>query len=64
MGNLSSSCFDLGFWFFCQLLQNLTYNDKMTVLFVYNGPFMLESNKWNLKAFCRRRRRLGRMDEQ
>ncbi|XP_008942918.1 PREDICTED: LOW QUALITY PROTEIN: structural maintenance of chromosomes protein 5, partial [Merops nubicus] len=47
-----------------KLLQNLTYNDKMTVLFVYNGPFMLEADKWNLKAFCRRRRRLGRMDEQ
>ncbi|XP_030323655.1 structural maintenance of chromosomes protein 5 [Calypte anna] len=47
-----------------KLLQNLTYNEKMTVLFVYNGPFMLEANKWDLKAFCRRRRRLGRMDEQ
>ncbi|XP_074669278.1 structural maintenance of chromosomes protein 5 isoform X1 [Strix aluco] len=47
-----------------KLLQNLTYSDKMTVLFVYNGPFMLESNKWDLKSFCRRRRRLGRMDEQ
>ncbi|XP_014813978.1 PREDICTED: structural maintenance of chromosomes protein 5 [Calidris pugnax] len=47
-----------------KLLQNLTYNDRMTVLFVYNGPFMLEGNKWNLKSFCRRRRRLGRMDEQ
>uniref|UniRef100_A0A8C3KAK2 Structural maintenance of chromosomes protein 5 n=1 Tax=Calidris pygmaea TaxID=425635 RepID=A0A8C3KAK2_9CHAR len=47
-----------------KLLQNLTYNDRMTVLFVYNGPFMLEANKWNLKSFCRRRRRLGRMDEQ
>ncbi|PKU45691.1 structural maintenance of chromosomes protein 5 [Limosa lapponica baueri] len=47
-----------------KLLQNLTYNDRMTVLFVYNGPFMLEADKWNLKSFCRRRRRLGRMDEQ
>ncbi|XP_035414443.1 structural maintenance of chromosomes protein 5 isoform X2 [Cygnus atratus] len=47
-----------------KLLQNLTYNDKMTVLFVYNGPCMLEANKWNLKSFCRQRRRLGRMDEQ
>ncbi|XP_021236261.1 structural maintenance of chromosomes protein 5 [Numida meleagris] len=47
-----------------KLLQNLTYNEKMTLLFVYNGPFMLDANKWNLKAFCRRRRRLGRMDEQ
>ncbi|XP_005240753.1 structural maintenance of chromosomes protein 5 isoform X2 [Falco peregrinus] len=47
-----------------KLLQNLTYNDKMTVLFVYNGPFMLEASQWDLKAFCRRRRRLGRMDEQ
>ncbi|KAM6328979.1 structural maintenance of chromosomes protein 5 isoform 1-T1 [Alca torda] len=47
-----------------KLLQNLTYNDRMTVLFVYNGPFMLEANKWNLKSFCRRRRRLGRIDEQ
>lgn len=40
-----------------KLLQNLTYTDKMTVLLVYNGPSMLESNKWNLKAFHRRRRR-------
>ncbi|XP_072215505.1 structural maintenance of chromosomes protein 5 isoform X2 [Excalfactoria chinensis] len=46
-----------------KLLQNLTYSEKMTLLFVYNGPFMLEANKWNLKAFCRRRRRLGRVDE-
>ncbi|XP_030368226.1 structural maintenance of chromosomes protein 5 isoform X2 [Strigops habroptila] len=47
-----------------KLLQNLTYNDKMTVLFVYNGPFMLESVRWNLKSFRRRRRRLGRVDKQ
>lgn len=47
-----------------KLLQNLTYNDKMTVLFVYNGPRMLETNQWNLKSFCRQRRRLGKMDEQ
>ncbi|KAM8983398.1 structural maintenance of chromosomes protein 5 [Ara ararauna] len=47
-----------------KLLQNLTYNDKMTVLFVYNGPFMLESIKWNFKAFSRRRRRLGKIAQQ
>uniref|UniRef100_G1N298 Structural maintenance of chromosomes protein 5 n=1 Tax=Meleagris gallopavo TaxID=9103 RepID=G1N298_MELGA len=47
-----------------KLLQNLTYNEKMTLLFVYNGPFMVEANKWNLQAFCRWRRRLGRMDKQ
>ncbi|XP_069736917.1 structural maintenance of chromosomes protein 5 [Phaenicophaeus curvirostris] len=47
-----------------KLLQNLTYHDKMTVLFVYNGPFMLDACRWDLKAFCRRRRQLGRMDEQ
>ncbi|XP_057576260.1 structural maintenance of chromosomes protein 5 isoform X2 [Hippopotamus amphibius kiboko] len=41
-----------------KLLQNLPYNDKMTVLFVYNGPHMLEPNRWNLKAFQRRRRRI------
>ncbi|XP_054843000.1 structural maintenance of chromosomes protein 5 isoform X2 [Eublepharis macularius] len=41
-----------------KLLQNLTYTEKMTVLLVYNGPSMLESNKWDLKAFQRRRRRL------
>ncbi|XP_032866282.1 structural maintenance of chromosomes protein 5 isoform X2 [Tyto alba] len=46
-----------------KLLQNLNYSDKMTVLFVYNGPFALESDRWDLKSFCRRRRRLGRMDE-
>ncbi|XP_073490680.1 structural maintenance of chromosomes protein 5 [Aquarana catesbeiana] len=42
-----------------KLLQNLTYADKMTVLFVYNGPCMLEPTKWNLKAFHRRRRRVA-----
>ncbi|XP_064902034.1 structural maintenance of chromosomes protein 5 [Columba livia] len=47
-----------------KLLRNLTYNDKMTVLFVYNGPFMLDADKWNLKSFCKRRRRLGRMDDE
>ncbi|XP_044921023.1 structural maintenance of chromosomes protein 5 isoform X2 [Mustela nigripes] len=41
-----------------KLLQNLPYSDKMTVLFVYNGPHMLEPNRWNLKAFQRRRRRI------
>ncbi|XP_054514127.2 structural maintenance of chromosomes protein 5 isoform X8 [Pan troglodytes] len=41
-----------------QLLQNLPYSEKMTVLFVYNGPHMLEPNRWNLKAFQRRRRRI------
>ncbi|MEE6459331.1 hypothetical protein FKM82_000599 [Ascaphus truei] len=46
-----------------KLLQNLTYVDKMTVLFVYNGPYMLEPTKWNLKAFHRRRRRVAAMDQ-
>ncbi|XP_047278995.1 structural maintenance of chromosomes protein 5 isoform X11 [Homo sapiens] len=41
-----------------KLLQNLPYSEKMTVLFVYNGPHMLEPNTWNLKAFQRRRRRI------
>ncbi|XP_013371816.1 PREDICTED: structural maintenance of chromosomes protein 5 isoform X2 [Chinchilla lanigera] len=41
-----------------KLLQNLPYSEKMTVLFIYNGPHMLESNRWNLKAFQRRRRRI------
>ncbi|XP_044302315.1 structural maintenance of chromosomes protein 5 isoform X3 [Varanus komodoensis] len=40
-----------------KLLQNLTYTEKMTVLLVYNGSTMLESSKWDLKAFHRRRRR-------
>ncbi|CAN8220491.1 unnamed protein product [Coccothraustes coccothraustes] len=46
-----------------KLLRNLTYNDKMTVLFVFNGPFMLETYKWNLKRFKKRRRHLARMTE-
>ncbi|XP_072007182.1 structural maintenance of chromosomes protein 5 isoform X3 [Engystomops pustulosus] len=46
-----------------KLLQNLTYAEKMTVLFVYNGPFMLEPTKWNLKAFHRRRRRVAAVTE-
>ncbi|KAG8455241.1 hypothetical protein GDO86_001439 [Hymenochirus boettgeri] len=46
-----------------KLLQNLTYAEKMTVLFVYNGPYMLEPTKWNLKAFYRRRKRVAEMDQ-
>uniref|UniRef100_A0A8D0GQR5 Structural maintenance of chromosomes protein 5 n=1 Tax=Sphenodon punctatus TaxID=8508 RepID=A0A8D0GQR5_SPHPU len=45
-----------------KLLQNLTYAEKMTVLFVCNGPAMMEPSKWNLKAFCRRRRRLQQVN--
>ncbi|KAF4803599.1 structural maintenance of chromosomes 5 [Turdus rufiventris] len=51
------------FLFTPKLLQNLPYNDKMTVLFVYNGPFMLETYKWNMKRFRKRQRRLSRMSE-
>uniref|UniRef100_A0ACB8ERE1 Structural maintenance of chromosomes protein 5 n=1 Tax=Sphaerodactylus townsendi TaxID=933632 RepID=A0ACB8ERE1_9SAUR len=40
-----------------KLLQNLSYAEKMTVLLVYNGSSMIESYKWNLKAFYRRRQR-------
>ncbi|XP_042307545.1 structural maintenance of chromosomes protein 5 isoform X2 [Sceloporus undulatus] len=40
-----------------KLLQDLTYDKKMTVLLVYNGSSMLESRKWNLEGFRRRRRR-------
>ncbi|XP_033376555.1 structural maintenance of chromosomes protein 5 isoform X2 [Parus major] len=46
-----------------KLLQNLTYNSKMTLLFVYNGPFMLETYKWNLKRIKRQQRRLRGMNE-
>ncbi|XP_066460282.1 structural maintenance of chromosomes protein 5 isoform X2 [Eleutherodactylus coqui] len=46
-----------------KLLQNLTYTDRMTVLFVYNGPYMLEPTKWNLKAFHRRRRRVAAVSQ-
>ncbi|XP_050842808.1 structural maintenance of chromosomes protein 5 isoform X2 [Serinus canaria] len=46
-----------------KLLQNLTYNDKMTVLFVYNGPFMLGTYEWNIKRFKKRQRRLSSMTE-
>ncbi|XP_006002040.1 structural maintenance of chromosomes protein 5 [Latimeria chalumnae] len=45
-----------------KLLQNLSYGEKMTILFVYNGPHMLRSTKWNLKAFHRRRRRVQQLD--
>ncbi|RLV98904.1 hypothetical protein DV515_00010284 [Chloebia gouldiae] len=46
-----------------KLLQNLTYNDKMTVLFVYNGPFMLDTFKWNIKRFKRRQQYLSSMTD-
>ncbi|XP_074850880.1 structural maintenance of chromosomes protein 5 isoform X4 [Carettochelys insculpta] len=46
-----------------KLLQNLTYAEKMTVLFVYNGPFMLEPRKWNLEAFRKRRQQVAQMDQ-
>ncbi|KAH0628277.1 hypothetical protein JD844_009194 [Phrynosoma platyrhinos] len=40
-----------------KLLQDLTYDKKMTVLLVCNGSSMLESRKWNLASFHRRRQR-------
>ncbi|XP_077792069.1 structural maintenance of chromosomes protein 5 isoform X2 [Podarcis muralis] len=40
-----------------KLLQNLTYAQRMSVLLVYNGSSMLESNKFSLKCFHRRRLR-------
>ncbi|KAL9822673.1 LOW QUALITY PROTEIN: structural maintenance of chromosomes protein 5 [Geothlypis trichas] len=46
-----------------KLVQNLTCTDKMTVLFVYNGPFMLETYKWNMKRFKRQQRHLSSMTE-
>ncbi|XP_030920667.1 structural maintenance of chromosomes protein 5 isoform X2 [Geospiza fortis] len=46
-----------------KLLQNLTYNDKMTVLFVYSGPSMLDTCKWNIKRFKRQQRHLSNMAE-
>lgn len=46
-----------------KLLQNLTYHEKVTVLLVYNGTFMLETHKWNLKRIKKRHRRLTRINE-
>ncbi|XP_013875182.1 structural maintenance of chromosomes protein 5 [Austrofundulus limnaeus] len=34
-----------------KLLQNLQYAEKMTILFVHNGSYMLPPNEWNSKAF-------------
>uniref|UniRef100_A0A8C5HIL4 Structural maintenance of chromosomes protein 5 n=1 Tax=Gouania willdenowi TaxID=441366 RepID=A0A8C5HIL4_GOUWI len=38
-----------------KLLQNLKYDEKMTVLCVHNGIHMLTSNQWDTKAFIQRR---------
>ncbi|XP_062368984.1 structural maintenance of chromosomes protein 5 [Cinclus cinclus] len=46
-----------------KLLQNLNYNDKMTVLFVYNGPFLVETDKWNMKRFKKRQQRLSEFNK-
>ncbi|XP_006816752.1 structural maintenance of chromosomes protein 5-like, partial [Saccoglossus kowalevskii] len=40
-----------------KLLPNLSYGPKMTVLCVYNGHWMMPHTKWDIRAFCRRRRR-------
>ncbi|XP_070824536.1 structural maintenance of chromosomes protein 5 isoform X2 [Chaetodon trifascialis] len=40
-----------------KLLQNLQYAEEMTILCVYNGPYMLPPNQWDEKAFIRRRLR-------
>lgn len=45
-----------------KLLQDLTYNDKMTVLFVYNGPSMLEPYKWNVERIKKRQQQLSGMN--
>uniref|UniRef100_A0A8C5HIU7 Structural maintenance of chromosomes protein 5 n=1 Tax=Gouania willdenowi TaxID=441366 RepID=A0A8C5HIU7_GOUWI len=47
-----------------KLLQNLKYDEKMTVLCVHNGIHMLTSNQWDTKAFIQRRlkhKRCGRV---
>ncbi|EDV21078.1 uncharacterized protein TRIADDRAFT_60489 [Trichoplax adhaerens] len=34
-----------------KLLPNLCYDGKLTALFIYNGPNMLDQQQWNLKRF-------------
>ncbi|XP_037540129.1 structural maintenance of chromosomes protein 5 [Nematolebias whitei] len=37
-----------------KLLQNLQYAEKMTILFVHNGSYMLPPNQWDGDAFVQR----------
>ncbi|KXJ22629.1 structural maintenance of chromosomes protein 5 [Exaiptasia diaphana] len=39
-----------------KLLPDLDYNDRMTILCVFNGHWMLPHTKWNIKEFIRRKR--------
>ena len=43
-------------WF--QLLPDLTYNDKMTILCVFNGHFMVPHTDWNLGKFIKTKKAL------
>jgi len=45
-------------WF--QLLPDLTYNDKMTILCVFNGPSMVPHTDWNLGKFIQAKKDLQR----
>ena len=45
-------------FFVGQLLPDLAYGDRMTILCVYNGPKMVNHQDWNLKKFIRRRNRI------
>lgn len=42
-----------------QLLPDLEYNDKMTILCVYNGPWMLPHTKFNIKEIIKRKRAIS-----
>ncbi|XP_064620307.1 structural maintenance of chromosomes protein 5-like isoform X3 [Lineus longissimus] len=41
-----------------KLLPDLQYADNMTVLCIYNGPYMINHTEWNLKKFIKRRTKL------
>ncbi|XP_031560445.1 structural maintenance of chromosomes protein 5-like [Actinia tenebrosa] len=42
-----------------KLLPDLCYTDKMTILCVFNGHWMLPHTKWNLQGFIKKRRALS-----
>ena len=41
---------------YLQLLPDLTYKDKMTILCVFNGHYMVPHTEWNVGKFIQRKK--------
>mmetsp|Transcript_45867 Transcript_45867/g.74839 ORF Transcript_45867/g.74839 Transcript_45867/m.74839 type:complete len:983 (-) Transcript_45867:11-2959(-) len=44
-----------------KLLPDLEYTPAMTILLIYNGPYIIDQKDWKVNDFCKQKRRLSHM---